>query len=151
MKTFTKRLLINQTPPLHPVSYQPPTHRRLLVFPVFVFIIGEDSFVITSRPFGIHSCLQCVFQCHVNSDFLGTSSCCQTPVKTHSIPPPNPGQPSYRPFYHIHSNERSNDLLWSHNRWFPGEKYRSPPLSDNWMCQTYCVRTWPKYTVERYT
>ncbi len=24
------------------------------------------------------------------------------------------------------------------------------PLSDNWMCQTYCVRTWPKYTVERY-
>ena len=38
-----------------PVSYQPPTHRRLLPFPVRVFIIGEDSFVITSRQFGIHS------------------------------------------------------------------------------------------------
>jgi hypothetical protein len=39
-------------PPLrHPVSYQPPTHRRTLVFPVCVFIIGEDSFVITSLQF----------------------------------------------------------------------------------------------------
>ncbi len=31
------------------------------MFPVCPFIIGEDSFVITSRQFGIHSCLQCVF------------------------------------------------------------------------------------------
>jgi hypothetical protein len=23
------------------------------------------------------------------------------------------------------------------------------PLSDNWMCQTYCVWTWTKYSVER--
>jgi hypothetical protein len=28
-----------QPPPLHPVSYQPPTHRRLLPFPVCAFII----------------------------------------------------------------------------------------------------------------
>ncbi len=58
-----------QPPPLHPVSYQPPTHRRLLAFPVFVFIIGEGSFVI-SRQFGIHSCLQCAFQRLVHSAFL---------------------------------------------------------------------------------
>ena len=85
MKTFTKRLLTNQTnhtqapdspymttttPPLHPVSYQRPTHRSLLPFPVRVFIIGEDSFVITSRQFGIHSCLQCAFQLLVHSAFL---------------------------------------------------------------------------------
>ena len=30
-----------QPPPLHPVSYQPPTHRRLLAFPVCAFIIEE--------------------------------------------------------------------------------------------------------------
>ena len=59
-----------QPPPLHPVSYQPPTHRRLLPFPVRAFIIGEDSFVITSRQFGIHSCLQCAFQRLVHSAFL---------------------------------------------------------------------------------
>jgi hypothetical protein len=29
------------TPPLHPVSYQPPTHRRLLALPVCAFIIEE--------------------------------------------------------------------------------------------------------------
>ena len=51
-----------QPPPLHPFSYQPPTHRRLIVFPVCVIIIGEDSFVITIRQFGIHSSLQCDFQ-----------------------------------------------------------------------------------------
>jgi hypothetical protein len=51
-----------QPPPLHHVSYQRPTHRRLLAFPVCAFIIGEDSFVITSRQFGIHACLQCAFQ-----------------------------------------------------------------------------------------
>jgi hypothetical protein len=85
VKTFTKRLLTNQTnhtqapdsphmtittPPLQPVSYQRPTHRRLLPFPIRVFIIGEDSFVITSRQFGIHSCLQCDFQSLVHSAFL---------------------------------------------------------------------------------
>ena len=79
MKTFTKRLLTNQTNQtqatesahMHPVSYQPPTHRRLLVFPVCVFIIdAEDSFVITSRKFGIHSCLQCALQCLVHGPFL---------------------------------------------------------------------------------
>ncbi len=59
-----------QPPTLHPVSYQPPTHRRILAFPVFVFINGEDSFVITSQQFGIHSCLQCTFRRLVNSDFF---------------------------------------------------------------------------------
>ena len=33
--------VIWQPPPLHPVSYQPPTHRRLLAFPVCGFIIEE--------------------------------------------------------------------------------------------------------------
>jgi hypothetical protein len=67
--------------------------------------------------------------------FLRASCCFPAVVKTHSIPPPDPGQPSYGPFYHIRSNERSNELLLSHNRWFQGEKYRSPP------CQTTeCVR-----------
>jgi hypothetical protein len=42
----------------------------LLPFPVCAFIIGEDSFVITSRLFGIHSCLQCAFQRLVHSSFL---------------------------------------------------------------------------------
>jgi hypothetical protein len=78
------------------------------------------------------------------------SSCFPDTVKSRSIPPPDPRQPSYDPFYHILSNECSNELLLSHNWWFQGEKYRSPPQSDNWMCQTYCVRTWLKYTVERY-
>ncbi len=59
-----------QPPPLNPVSYQPPTHRRNLPFPVRDFIIGEDSFVITSRQYGIHSCLQCAFQRLVHSAFL---------------------------------------------------------------------------------
>jgi hypothetical protein len=64
------------------------------------------------------------------------SSCCFPPVvKTLFIPSSDPGQPSYGQFYHILSNERSNELLLSHNRWFQGEKYRSPP------CQTTeCVR-----------
>ncbi len=59
-----------QPPPLYPFSYQPPTHRRLLPFPVCVFIIGEDSFVMTSRQFGIHSWLQCVFQRLAHGIFL---------------------------------------------------------------------------------
>ncbi len=59
-----------QLPLLHPVSYQPPTHRRLLSFPVCVFIIGEDSFVMTSRQFGIHSWLQCDFHRLVRGIFL---------------------------------------------------------------------------------
>ncbi len=45
-------------------------HRRLLPCPVCAFIIGEDSFVITCRQFGIHSCLQCAFQCLVHGPFL---------------------------------------------------------------------------------
>ena len=57
-------------PRLHPVSYQPPTHRRLLPFPVCVFIIAEDSFVMTRRQFGIHSWLQCAFQRLVHGPFL---------------------------------------------------------------------------------
>ena len=48
--------------------------------------------------------------------FLRASCCFPAAVKTRSIPPPDPGQPSYRPFYHIRSNERSNELLLSHNR-----------------------------------
>ncbi len=32
---------IYKLPSLHPVSYKAPTHRRILVFPVCVFIIGE--------------------------------------------------------------------------------------------------------------
>jgi hypothetical protein len=59
-----------QPPPLYPVSYQPPTHRRLLPFPVCVFIIREDSFVMTSRQFGIHSCRQFVSQRLVHGPFL---------------------------------------------------------------------------------
>jgi hypothetical protein len=52
-------------------SYQPPSHRRLLVFPVCTIIIGEDSFVITSRQLGIDSCLQqCVLRSFVHSPFL---------------------------------------------------------------------------------
>jgi hypothetical protein len=69
--SFTKRLLTNQTnqikplsksisqpAPSSPSSYQPPEswHCRLLVFPVCVIIIGEDSFVITSRQHRIHWC-----------------------------------------------------------------------------------------------
>ena len=60
-----------QPPPLHPFSYQPPDLRRwLLVFPVCTIIIDEGSLVITSRQFGIDSCLQCVFQCLVHGPFL---------------------------------------------------------------------------------
>ncbi len=68
----TNRSYLNprQPPPRHPVSYQPPTNRRILVFPVWIFIIGEDSFVFTSRQFGIHSCLQCVFHRLVHGPFL---------------------------------------------------------------------------------
>ncbi len=55
VETWTELKPLSQSiwqPPLrHPVSYQPPTHRRSLVFPVCVFIIGEDFFVITSRQF----------------------------------------------------------------------------------------------------
>ena len=81
--SFTKRLLTNQTiqtkatesshmttassaPFLLPTS----CHCRLLVFPVCVIIIGEVSFVITSRQFGIDWCLRCVFQGAVHSFFL---------------------------------------------------------------------------------
>ena len=32
----------------------------------------------------------------------------------------------------------------------PNREIPFSPLLDNWMCQTYCVRTWLKYTVERY-
>jgi hypothetical protein len=47
-----------QPPLLYPVSYQPPTHRRLLVFPVCV----SSSWRLLCRyksAIGIHSCLQC--------------------------------------------------------------------------------------------
>ncbi len=81
--------------------------------------------------------------------FLRESFCFPAAVKTRSIPPPDPGQPSYHPFYHIRSNERSNELLLSH-KVIPRREIPFSPLSDNWMCQTYCVRTWPKYTGERY-
>ncbi len=124
-----------QPPPLHPVSYQPPTHRRLLPFPVCAFImvktplssqVGNLVFIPVFNV--ISSVLSIVY-------FLRASCCFLAAVKTRSIPPPDPGQPSYRPFYHIRYNEHSNELLWSHNRWFQGEKYRSPP------CQTTeCVR-----------
>jgi hypothetical protein len=56
----------SSTPFLLPSSY----HRRQLAFPVCVIIIGEDSFVITSRQFGIDCCLQCFFQGLVPSFFL---------------------------------------------------------------------------------
>ncbi len=68
LKTLTHPIW--QPPPLHPVSYQPTTHRRILPFPVRVFIIGEDSIVITSRQFDTHSWLQCDFQCLAHSVFL---------------------------------------------------------------------------------
>ena len=58
-----------QPPPLHPFSYKPPDHRRVLAFPECT-IIGEDSFVITSRQFGVGSCLQCAFQRLVHGPFL---------------------------------------------------------------------------------
>jgi hypothetical protein len=38
-----------QPPPLHPVSYQPPTHRRLLAFPVCAFIIEEFEVFLDVR------------------------------------------------------------------------------------------------------
>jgi hypothetical protein len=68
-----------QPPPLHPVSYQPTTHRRLLPFP-------EDSFVMTSRQFGIHSWLQFTFHRLVHGIFLEIiilfSSCFPTSTST---------------------------------------------------------------------
>ncbi len=73
--TLTKRVLTNQTSqtkatessPITTSSFAPfllPTsyHCRLLTFPVCVIIIGEDSFVITSRQHRIDWFLQCVFQ-----------------------------------------------------------------------------------------
>ena len=47
LKPLTKS--ISQPPPPNPFSYQPPANRSLLAFPVCVIIIGEESFVITSR------------------------------------------------------------------------------------------------------
>ena len=49
-----------QPPPLHPVSYQPPTHRRLLAFPVCAFIIEEfevflDVWIMYTREHSEHS------------------------------------------------------------------------------------------------
>ncbi len=67
--SFTKRLLITTTvfvPFLLPTSW----HCRLLVFPVCVIIIGEVSFVITSRQCHIDWCLQCVFQGLVHGPLL---------------------------------------------------------------------------------
>jgi hypothetical protein len=70
VKTFTKRLLtikqirlkplsqpIWQTPPLHPFSYQPLAHRRLLAFPVCVIIIGlmcQTYFVLTCTKYTVN-------------------------------------------------------------------------------------------------
>ena len=52
--------VIWQPPPLHPVSYQPPTHRRLLAFPVCAFIIEEfevflDVWIMYTREHIEHS------------------------------------------------------------------------------------------------
>ena len=70
----TRRKPLNQPiwqpPPAHALSYQRPAHRRLLPFPVCVIIIDEGSFVITSRQFGIDSCLQWTFPFLVHSHFL---------------------------------------------------------------------------------
>ncbi len=65
--------------------------------------------------------------------FLRLSWCFPVVVKTRSILPRDPGQPSYHPFYHIHSNERSNELLWSH-KVIPRREIPFSPLSDKWMC-----------------
>ena len=43
-----------QPPPLHPVSYQPPTHRRLLAFPVCGFIIEEFEGFLDVRSIVSH-------------------------------------------------------------------------------------------------
>jgi hypothetical protein len=53
-----------QPPPPHPFSCQLPVHRRVLPFPVNTIIteVCEESFDITSRQFGIDSCLQYAFQ-----------------------------------------------------------------------------------------
>ena len=60
------------TPPQHPFSYQDPTTVGYYCFLYVSSFIGEDSFVITSRQFGIDYCLQCAFQGLVPSFCLDT-------------------------------------------------------------------------------
>ncbi len=68
---LSKHLIIRQRSGLDYQSLWPTSwHCRLLVFPVCVIIIGEDSFVITSRQRRIDWCLQCVFQGLVHGPFL---------------------------------------------------------------------------------
>ncbi len=123
-----------QPPPLHPVSYQPPTHRRLLPFPVRAFIIGEDSFVITSRQFGIHSCLQCAFQRLVHSAFLEIimlfSSCSKD-----SLYPASRSRATILSPVLSYRLQNAPTNFYYHITLFQGEKYLSTP------CQTTeCVR-----------
>ncbi len=115
-----------QPPPLYPVSYQPPTHRSYLCF-LYVSHHRWRLLCHHKSTIGIHSYLQCDFQSLVHSDFLEIIILSSSWSKDSLYPDPGPGQPSYHPFYHIRSNERSNELLLSYDRWFQGEKYRSPP------------------------
>jgi hypothetical protein len=120
MKTFTKRLFTNQTNQTQDTESVNMTTTSSLSSQV-----GNSVFIPVFNV--ISNVLSIVI-------FLRVSSCFPDVVRTHSIPSQDPGQPSYHQFYHI-SNEHSNELLWSHNRWFQGEKYRSTP------CQTTeCVR-----------
>jgi hypothetical protein len=99
---------------------------------------------------GIHSCLQCDFQSLVHSTFLESimlfSSCSKDSLYPASrsratILWPVLSYPLQRTL------QRTSIITWPV---IPRREIPFSPLSDNWMCQTYCVRTWPKYTVERY-
>ena len=91
----TEEVHITTTPS---VPFLQPTscHRRVLVFPVFVIIIGEDSFTTVTESQVGNLLLIDVFHVfsrvlsQVSTVFFLRASCC-FPVekKTHSTPPPD--------------------------------------------------------------
>ena len=87
-----------QPPPPHPFCYQAPATVGYLRSCMCHHHLREDSFVITSRQFGIDWCLQCAFQGLVPSFFLESImlfSRKQTdphPQEMLSLSPPLPAQ-----------------------------------------------------------
>ena len=70
-------------------SYTSPWSPRSI--DVCPFIVTEDSIIITTGQFGVHTCLQSAFQRRVHI-FLRSSCCLPAAVKTRSVPPPDTGQ-----------------------------------------------------------
>ncbi len=123
-----------QPPPLHPVSYQPPTHRRLLVFPACGLINEEFEGFLHVRSIVSHLHVHTREQ-SVNQHNLVTWSRKRALI----LPNPIPSelllarQCASKLQTELHSTASQpwrifRRLIWSHNRWSKESNTVLPPV-----------------------